>query len=116
MDGDKTMTQTVNTMLEEMGHHVRIETSGADALAAFSHNPTNFDLVITELGMPDISGLLLAEKLLRMRHDVPIVLLTGPDGEKQSKARETGIRWFALKPISLSALAETVRTALSEAA
>ncbi len=116
VDGDQTIVEQVNSMLGEMGYRVRMETSGMEALAVFSHNPAGFDLIITDLGMPDISGLLLAEKFLKMRGDIPIVLLTGEDGEKQSKARETGIRWFALKPISMDALAETVRSAMAEAA
>jgi CheY-like chemotaxis protein len=116
VDGDQTIVETVNTMLEEMGHHVRTETSGMDALAVFSRNPEDFDLIITDLGMPDISGLLLVEKFQKMRHDIPIVLLTGLDGEKQSRERETGIRWFGMKPISTIALAETVKSALMEAA
>ena len=116
VDGDQTIAEKVNTMLEEMGHLVRIETSGMDALAVFSTNPGGYDLIIMDLGMPDISGLLLAEKLLRMRGDIPILLLSGPDGEKLSRARETGIRWFGMKPIAITALAETVRSALAEAA
>ena len=116
VDGDQTIAEKVNTMLEELGHLVRIETSGMDALAVFSTNPGGYDLIIMDLGMPDISGLLLAEKLLRMRGDIPILLLSGPDGEKLSRARETGIRWFGMKPISIIALAETVRSALAEAA
>lgn len=116
VDGDQTIVERVNTMLEEMGHQVRIETSGMEALAAFSVNPGGYDLIITDLGMPDISGLLLAERLLRMRSDIPILLLSMLDGEKLSRARETGIRWFGMKPISITALAETVRSALAEAA
>jgi CheY-like chemotaxis protein len=116
VDGDQAIVGKVNSMLEEMGHEVRMETSGMDALTIFSNNPGGYDLIITDLGMPDISGLLLAEKLLKMRGDIPIVLLTGLDGEKLSKARETGIRWFGMKPISITALAETVKSALTEAA
>jgi two-component system, cell cycle sensor histidine kinase and response regulator CckA len=115
IDGDQTIVEKVNTMLEEMGHQVRMETSGMDALAAFSGNPTGFDLVITDLGMPDISGLRLATRLLKIRGDIPIVLLTGLDGEQLSKARQTGIQWFGMKPISIPALADTVRSALMEA-
>jgi DNA-binding response OmpR family regulator len=56
VDGDQTIAEVVNTMLEEMGHQVRIETSGMDALAVFFANPGGYDLIITDLGMPDISG------------------------------------------------------------
>ena len=116
VDGDQTIVQAVNGMLEGMGHKVRVETSGADALAAFSKHPADYDLIITDLGMPDISGLLLVDRFLKMRADVPIILLTSPDGQAQSRARENGVRWFGMKPLSLTALAETVESALIEAA
>ena len=103
-------------MLEGMGHYVRTETLGTDALNVFSNNPAGFDLIITDLGMPDVSGLLLVEKLLKMRADIPIVLLTGVDGQAQSRVRESGIRWFGMKPLSMTELARTVESALAEAA
>ena len=116
VDGDQTIVEAVNNMLEGMGHHVRMVTSGTDALNLFSANPAGFDLVITDLGMPDISGLLLVEKLLKIRADIPIILLTGLEGQTQSMARESGIRWFGMKPLSMTDLAGTVESALGEAA
>ena len=116
VDGDQTIVQAVNTMLEGMGHHVHTETSGMDALSVFSNNPGGFDLIITDLGMPDVSGLLLAEKLLKVRADIPALLLTGLEGQAQSKARESGIRWFGMKPLSITDLANTVESALLGAA
>jgi len=111
-DGDQTIVEAVTGMLKEMGHEIRTETSGAEALAVFSHNPGGFDLIITDIGMPDISGLLLVKKFLKMRADIPIVLLAGPDGQEQSRARKTGIRWFCMKPLLLPELADTVENAL----
>jgi len=116
VDGDQTIGEAVTAMLEEMGHEVRTETSGMGALAVFSHDPGAFDLVITDVGMPDISGLLLAEKFFKTRADVPLVLLTGAEGEALSRARETGIRWYCMKPISLSALQGAVESALTATA
>jgi len=116
VDGDQTIGEAVTAMLKEMGHEVRKETSGMDALAVFSHDPGAFDLVITDLGMPDISGLLLAEKFFKMRADVPLVLLTGAEGEALSRTRETGIRWYCMKPISTAALREAVESALTATA
>lgn len=112
VDGDQIAVPAVNGMLEAMGHEVQIETSGADALAAFSRHPTDYDLIITDLGMPDISGLLLVDKFLKMRADIPIVLLASLEGQAQSRARENGVRWFGVKPLSLAELAETVKSAL----
>ena len=115
VDDDRTIVEAVNTMLEGMGHQVRMETSGMAALSVFSNNSAGFDLIITDLGMPDISGLLLVDKFLKMRANIPIVLLTGVDGQAQCKARND-VRWFGMKPISLTALAETVESALLSAA
>jgi DNA-binding NtrC family response regulator len=112
VDGDQMIVDKVNPLLAEMGYHVRTETSAMDALAVFSNNPAAYDLIITDLGISDMSGLLLAEKLLRLRGDIPIVLLTGPEGEKMSRERQTGIQWFGMKPISTIDLADTVRKAL----
>jgi CheY-like chemotaxis protein len=114
VDGDKTIVEAVNTMLEGMGHQVQMETSGMGALTIFSNNPARFDLIITDIGMPDISGLLLVEKLLKMRSNIPVVLLTGVDGQAQSTARQSGIRWFGIKPLSMADLAATVENALTD--
>jgi CheY-like chemotaxis protein len=116
VDGDQTIAEKVSAVLGEMGYQVRMETSGMEALTVFSSNPTAYDLIITDLGMPDISGLLLAEKFLRLRGDIPIVLLTGPEGEMLSRERQTGIRWFGIKPISMIDLADTIKRALLPAA
>jgi DNA-binding NtrC family response regulator len=113
VDGDQTIVEKVSVALGEMGYQVRMETSGMEALKVFSHNPAAYDLIITDLGMPDISGLLLAEKFLRLRDDIPIVLLTGPEGEKLSRERQTGIQWFGMKPLSMIDLSDTIRKALA---
>lgn len=89
-----------------------METSGEGALTVFGRDAAGFDLVITELGMPDISGFLLIEKLLKMRPNIPIILLASAEGQAQSAARESGIRWFGLKPLSIADLAQTVESAL----
>jgi len=89
-------------MLEDMGHQVHMETSGAHALNTFTNNPGGFDLIITDLGMPDISGLRLAEMLLKVRANIPILLLTGLEGQAQSRARESGIHLFGIKPLSIT--------------
>ena len=102
-------------MLQTAGHHIRMETSGTDALHVFSRNPSAFDLIVMDMGLPDISGLLLAEKLLKVRADIPILLLAGAEGQTQSKVRNSGVRYFGVKPLSMLDLAETVEKALTEA-
>jgi CheY-like chemotaxis protein len=111
-DGDQLMAEPVNTMLLQMGCLVQMETSGKETLDTFDNNPSKFDLVVMDVGMPDMSGLLLAEKLLRIRSDIPIVLLTGTDEQTRTRARASGIRWFGMKPVSIIELTQTVENAL----
>jgi CheY-like chemotaxis protein len=111
-DGDQLMAEPVNTMLLQMGCLVQMETSGKETLDTFDNNPSKFDLVVMDVGMPDMSGLLLAEKLMRIRSDIPIVLLTGTDEQTRTRARASGIRWFGMKPVSIIELTQTVENAL----
>ncbi len=113
IDGDQTISEAIDAALGSAGHRIRTETSGADALEVFSRNPHAFDLIVMDMGLPDISGLLLAERLLKLRADIPIVLLAGAEGQAQARARDSGIRWFGIKPVSMTDLTETVEKALA---
>ena len=113
--GDQTISEAVNGMLEGAGHHPHMATEGAGALEVFSRNPSAFDLIVMDVGLRDISGLRLAERLLSVRADVPIVLLTGEEGQTQSRERNSGIRYFGIKPLSMTDLARTVEKALTGA-
>ena len=113
IDPDEAISEAVTTILGSAGHRIRMETRGRDALELFSRDPYAFDLIVMDMGLPDISGLLLAEKLFKVRADIPVVLLAGAEGQAQAKARESAIRWFGIKPLSMTDLAETVERALT---
>ena len=113
IDGDEAISEAVNTTLGGAGHRIRMETSGMKALEVFSRDPYAFDLIVMDVGLPDISGLLLAEKLFKLRADLPVVLLTGAEGQTHAKARESAIRWFGIKPLSMTDLAKTAERALT---
>jgi DNA-binding NtrC family response regulator len=73
------------------------------------------DLVITDLTMPHMTGLQLAEQLALMRPGIPIILCSGlGDKDTRKEAKATGIKQFLYKPISIYRLAETVRQVLNE--
>lgn len=99
--------------LEGLGYDVVTETSSREALALFARQPERFDLVITDMTMPGMTGERLAKELRRIRLDIPIILCTGFShhlNEEEAKAR--GISAFLMKPFMLRELAETVRTVL----
>ena len=112
VDDDQMVIDTTRSTLERLGYAVHSETAGTDAVEVFSKDPWHFDVVITDKNMPDLSGFMVSERLLEMRPDIPIVLLTGATDEDKVKAEEIGIKGFVTKPVSRSELAKTMERAL----
>ena len=99
--------------LEKLGYQVSIRSNAVEALETFQAEPEKFDLVITDQTMPDISGTELAQSLLQIRPDVPIILCTGHSSSiDEAKAQEIGIRVFLMKPVDKTTLAGAIRQVL----
>lgn len=91
------------------------ENSRSTALELFSRQPKAFDLVITDMNMPGMSGVDLARKMLLVQVDNPIILSTGFCGERLRKQAETiGSRQMVMKPYELSSLAQAIRQVLDQ--
>jgi CheY-like chemotaxis protein len=104
-------------MLERLGYRVTTGTDGLDALNIFRAQPGEFDLVITDQTMPNLTGSELSRELMLIRPDIPVILCTGlgPTAEKalQREGEDlTGIREVALKPLDREELAGMVRRVL----
>jgi PAS domain S-box-containing protein len=113
VDDEKSLVDLGRQMLERLGYSVACRTSSVEALELFKTRPDSFDLVITDMTMPNLTGDRLAIELINIRPDIPIILCTGfSDQINEHKAGEMGIRKFILKPIVMTVLAETVRSAL----
>jgi CheY-like chemotaxis protein len=102
-------------MLARLGYHVETKTSPVDALELFRSKPNHFDMVITDMMMPKMTGDILAKEILAVRPGIPIALCTGYS-EKISKesAAEIGIQAFLSKPLVMGKFAVTVRNALDK--
>ncbi|MBW1836091.1 MAG: PAS domain S-box protein [Deltaproteobacteria bacterium] len=113
VDDEETIVHMAKRMLEWLGYQVTSRTSSIEALEAFRAQPDKFELVITDMTMPNMSGEILAEELKKIRSDIPVILCTG-FSEKISKARTIalGIEGFLMKPIVMSDLAKTIREVL----
>ena len=99
--------------LEHIGYQVEIRTSSIEALEALRERPDRFDLVVTDMTMPDMTGAELATRLLAIRADLPIILCTGySEAINQEKAKEIGIREMLMKPVLVSTLTDAIRRAL----
>jgi len=113
VDDEKGLAELGRQTLEYLGYKVVPKTSSTDALELFRSGPERFDLVVTDMTMPDMTGDRLAREILNIRPSVPVVLCTGySDRISEEKAREIGIRAFAMKPLELPTLATVVREAL----
>jgi PAS domain S-box-containing protein len=113
VDDEKILVNIGKLMLERLGYKVTISTSSTEALNTFSFTPDEFDLVITDMTMPNMTGDRLARKLIEIRPDIPIILCTGfSELITRERAVDIGIRDFLMKPLSVKSLAKTVRKVL----
>ena len=114
VEHEQDLVYVVKRMLERLGYTVAARTSSIEALELFKAQPNRFDLVITDIVMPNMTGEKLAEKLMDIRADIPIVLCTGYSEKfTRRQASDMGIQSFLMKPLVMRDLAGTVRQALS---
>ena len=91
VDDEKAAVDVMQSMLEKLGYKVTARTSSIEALEAFKNAPNGFDLVITDMTMPNMTGKSLAKELMTIRPDTPIVLCTGfSEKIDEKKAKEMG--------------------------
>ncbi|MEW6290620.1 MAG: response regulator [Thermodesulfobacteriota bacterium] len=101
--------------LEAFGYQVSSFTNANDAWHAFSSHPDDFDLIITDMAMPNMTGIELSRKILQLRPAMPVILYTGhSETITKEKAKTYGISEFLLKPITPSELLRTIRNVLDE--
>jgi len=113
VDDEPALVNIGRRMLEGLGYEVVTSTSGIETLSTFRRQPENFDLVITDMTMPKMTGDRLAIELLGIRPGIPIILCTGfSERITGEKAKEIGIRKFVMKPLLMNDLAEAVREVL----
>ena len=115
VDDELPIAKMNSQILESLGYRVTVRTSSVEALELFRSKPDRFDLVITDMTMPNIKGDKLAAELLKIRFDIPIILCTGfSKGVTEEKISEIGIKALAYKPIVKSELAKIVRRVIDE--
>jgi len=115
VDDEEMLADLGKTMLEGLGYTVTRQTRSVAALALFQNQPAQYDAVIVDQTMPDMTGIDLARQMLRIRPDLPIILCTGYSNlinEEQAKAY--GIKGFAMKPLTKLEIAALLRKVLDE--
>ena len=115
VDDENIIADMGKSMLESLGYQVTTRTNSLEALTTFQNQPEDFDLVITDQTMPDMTGGDLARHMLKVRAGIPIILCTGYSSQiSEEKARSYGIRGFALKPLTKKDLANLIRKILDD--
>jgi PAS domain S-box-containing protein len=113
IDDEEIQIRSLQPVLERLGYQVTAMSDAVDSLEIFKRRPDAFDLVITDQTMPHMTGQELAQELLRIRPDLPIILCTGfSEVIHEAEARGLGIREFMMKPFSIKQMTESIRRAL----
>ena len=115
VDDEAPIVRMEKQMLERLGYRITTRTGSVEALEAFKANPDDYDLIITDMNMPNMTGVRLASEIRKIRPDAPIIICTGFSeqiNEKQCKA--LGIQGYVMKPIIKRDIAETIRKVIDK--
>jgi len=113
VDDELMIVRTHTKTLERLGYRVTPHISSTSVLEIFKSSPDDFDLVITDMTMPDMTGIQLSQEILSIRPDMPIILCTGYSKQiDEEKAKALGIRGYVMKPIIKSEMAKKIREVL----
>ena len=114
VDDEKALARIGKQMLERLGYRVETRVCSTEALELFRANPHRFDLVVTDLTMPNITGIQLAREIVRLRPEIPIILCSGfSERLSMDEISEAGIRDLLMKPFCTSEIALSVKKALA---
>ena len=115
VDDEKGAVDAIKLMLENLGYQLTARTSSIEALEAFRNKPDAFDLVITDMTMPNMTGKELAKEIMSIRPDIPIIICTGFSEQiDENKAKAMGISAYVMKPIVMREIANTIREVLDQ--
>lgn len=113
VDDDELLAGLGEMLLTNQGYQVVAETSSKAALEIFQKNPDQFDLVITDQTMPQMTGLEMINKMRQIRASIPTILCTGYSSKASpEELKKQNVGAFCLKPLKLSDLAQAVRSVL----
>ena len=113
VDDEASLVEMTTRMLAKLGYKVEAASSSSEALGLVRKQPDRFDLVITDMAMPEMAGDRLARELLGIRPDMRIILCTGhSDRIDAERAATLGIAGYCMKPFDMQTLAVEVRKVL----
>ncbi|MDT8301111.1 MAG: PAS domain-containing protein [Sedimentisphaerales bacterium] len=115
VDDEELIINSTRQILERLGFDVVAKVSSIDALETFQEEPEKFDLVITDQVMPNMTGTQLAEKIISIRPDIPVILCSVfPEDVCPEEVKRIGIKEFMAKPISMQKINKVIRKVLDK--
>ena len=115
LDDEDALVLLARRLLERLGYQVSGFSSAAEALAAFEAAPNNFDLVLSDLSMPGITGIDVARRVLEIRPEIPVLLASGyVRTEDVELARTMGVREVIWKPTTINEMGELLGRILAK--
>jgi len=113
IDDLEDITLFTKDLLEHLGYQVKSTTDPREAINIFINKPDMFDLVISDMDMPHMTGITLFEKMRQIRNDIPFILCTGySELINEETAKKLGISDFVMKPIVIHKFAKIIRNVL----
>ncbi len=113
VDDEEPIAEMISKILGRLGYEVVTRTSSIEALELFRKEPKKFDLIITDMTMPNMTGKELTQRIREIRRDIPIILCTGfSELVSEQEAKIMGIQAFIMKPVLKGEMARTIRRIL----
>ncbi len=114
VDDEVGIVKLAEHMLKSMGYNAIVTNSSKKALKYFTEDPEDYDVIITDQVMPELTGSELSERIIAIRPDIPIILCTGfSESLTPEKASEIGIQEIVMKPIEMTELAQAINRAIT---
>ena len=115
IDDEEALADLNSRILMGLGYKVTTKTKSQEALNLFRESPEAFDLVLTDQTMPCLNGFDMANKMLEIRPDIPIILCSGYSSIlNEAQVLAAGIKALVLKPITKVAIASLIRDVLTK--
>jgi PAS domain S-box-containing protein len=109
IDDEEMLVRVATRSLQRLGHHVTGFARAVDAVRALADDPHRFDVIVTDMNMPEVTGLQVAAEVRKLRFDLPIVLVSGNINEDLRRAAaEVGIAAILGKPFKARELSDLI--------
>ncbi len=113
VDDEPSIAKLEQQMIERLGYKVSVRTSSVEALEAFKTNSDQFDMVLSDMSMPNMTGDQLAGEIKKIKPDIPVIICTGfSERINRDNAEAIGVNAFLMKPIVKTDMAKTIRRVL----